>query len=180
MDPSYRRTITRDASIYHATVVQDLVKEPNKNGLLNPTSSITLPKTRLCYPPNPTLLPPWRRPPCTQPPKKSTPPTPSQSPLTPRLVSPPPSWPLPPKECTLSNAVLVATAPLVPRDGKRTLVAPSLWDAWAKLRVFLLVKGYERLVSLDAGALVLRGVDELFRLPLAGRELDPREPCMCR
>jgi hypothetical protein len=106
MDLSYRRTIriTRDASTYHATyhatVVQDLVKEPNKNELLHPTSSITLPTTRPCYPPNPPLLPPWRRSRCTQPPKKVHPAYPLPIPSPPGLAPSPPSLlapPLPPK-----------------------------------------------------------------------------------
>jgi hypothetical protein len=129
MGPSYRGTIriTRDASIYHATyhatVVPDLVKEQNKNELLHPTSTTTLPKTRLGYPP--ASLVPFSLHTAS---KKvhSAYPLPTPSTPAPRPLPFLPPGPLPPKNAPSPTPPYSPRPRSCPEMAKRTLVAPSL------------------------------------------------------
>jgi alpha-N-acetylglucosamine transferase len=51
-------------------------------------------------------------------------------------------------------------------------------DTWTKLQVFG-VPGYDRLVLIDADTIMLRGMDELFDLPLAEDEIAAAPACTC-
>lgn len=82
-------------------------------------------------------------------------------------------------ECALSNALLVPTTILTPREQITNHIAARFEDTWTKLRVFELVD-YERLVFLDADMMVFRNMDELFDVPLPGPGwLGANHACVC-
>lgn len=51
-------------------------------------------------------------------------------------------------------------------------------DTWTKLAVFG-VDGYERLILVDADTLMLRGMDELFAMPLGADWIGASPACTC-
>ncbi|KAK2627605.1 hypothetical protein QTJ16_003571 [Diplocarpon rosae] len=82
------------------------------------------------------------------------------------------------REASLSQSILRPTAPLTPPQ-QRPLIAARFEDTWTKLRIFELCE-YERLVFLDADMLVRGNMDELFDLPLPGRDwIVANHCCVC-
>ncbi|PBP21998.1 glycosyl transferase family protein [Diplocarpon rosae] len=62
---------------------------------------------------------------------------------------------------------------------QRHLIAARFEDTWTKLRIFELCE-YERLVFLDADMLIRGNMDELFDLPLPGRDwIAANHCCVC-
>ncbi|EEB93853.1 hypothetical protein MPER_07441 [Moniliophthora perniciosa FA553] len=69
---------------------------------------------------------------------------------------------------------------LMPEEGRHSLSEHDtrFHDTWSKLRVFGL-SDFERVVLLDADMIVLRNMDELLDLPLAGDEIAAAHACAC-